>query len=82
MAFATYRALSAAAHQQTRMRVSCCWALEKQRVDICELVHEVLDELRASESGRELDIRVGELPPGLADRAFLRRATFTFTLPG
>jgi two-component system sensor histidine kinase/response regulator len=47
--------------------------LQKQRVDICELVYEVLDELRATEPGRELDIRVGELPPGMADRAFVRQ---------
>jgi signal transduction histidine kinase len=47
--------------------------LEKQRVDICELVHEVLDELRAAEPDRELDIRIGELPPGMADRAFIRQ---------
>ncbi len=47
--------------------------LEKQRVDICELVYEVLDELRAAEPARELDIRVGEVPPGMADRALLRQ---------
>jgi signal transduction histidine kinase len=50
--------------------------LDKQRVDICELVHEVLDELRATEPSRELDIRIGELPPGMADRAFIKQVLF------
>src|SRR6185312_6176342 len=47
--------------------------LRKQPVDMRGLVQEVAGELRAAEATRELDIRVGELPPVEADPSLLRQ---------
>jgi two-component system, sensor histidine kinase and response regulator len=47
--------------------------LSKHPVDIRGLVREVVDELRAAEPERQLEIRIGELPPAEADPSLLRQ---------
>jgi signal transduction histidine kinase len=47
--------------------------LSKHPVDIRGLVLEVVEELRAAESARQLEIRIGELPPAEADPSLLRQ---------
>ena len=47
--------------------------LQKQPVDMLGLVQEVARELRSAEATRELDIRIGELPPVQADPSLLRQ---------
>ena len=47
--------------------------LSKHPVDIRGLVQEVVDELRAAEAARQLEIRIGELPAAEADPSLLRQ---------
>jgi two-component system, sensor histidine kinase and response regulator len=47
--------------------------LQKQTVEMRDLVQAVAGELRAIEAARELDIRIGELPPAQADPSLLRQ---------
>lgn len=47
--------------------------LSKRRVEPAALVREVLEELAHEHQGREVDLRVGELPPCWADRALLKQ---------
>jgi hypothetical protein len=47
--------------------------LRKQPVDMRVLVQKVAGELRAAETARQLDIRIGELPPVEADPSLLRQ---------
>jgi hypothetical protein len=47
--------------------------LQKQPVDMLGLVQQVAGELRAGEATREVDIRIGELPPAQADLSLLRQ---------
>ena len=47
--------------------------LQKQPVDMRGLVQEIAGELRAAEVAREVDIRIGELPPAEADPSLLRQ---------
>ncbi|HUA23242.1 MAG TPA: response regulator [Steroidobacteraceae bacterium] len=47
--------------------------LSKHPVDIRGLVQQVVDELRAGEPARQLEIRIGELPPAEADPSLLRQ---------
>ena len=47
--------------------------LQKQPVDVLGLVRQVAGELRAAEATREVDIRIGELPPVQADPSLLRQ---------
>jgi two-component system, sensor histidine kinase and response regulator len=47
--------------------------LSKHPVDIRALVQEVVDELRAAEPARQLEIRIGELPAAEADPSLLRQ---------
>jgi signal transduction histidine kinase len=61
-------------------------ALFKRQVDISALVREVLDELQREQRGRQIDIRVGDLPgcvgdPGLLKQVFanLLSNAFKFT---
>lgn len=47
--------------------------LQKRSVDMRSLVQEVVDELRAAEGARTLEIRIGELPAVQADPSLLRQ---------
>jgi two-component system, sensor histidine kinase and response regulator len=47
--------------------------LQKRSVDMRSLVEEVAGELRAAEPARDLEIRIGELPPVQADPSLLRQ---------
>jgi DNA-binding response OmpR family regulator len=47
--------------------------LNKQSVEIAELVHETLRELRAESSGRAVKLMIGDLPSAVADRALLKQ---------
>jgi hypothetical protein len=47
--------------------------LSKHPVDIRGLVQQVVDELRAAEPVRQVDIRIGELPAAEADPSLLRQ---------
>lgn len=47
--------------------------LHRQRVDVKELVRQVLEDLNAREDGRQLEIRIGELPPCQADPLLLKQ---------
>jgi len=47
--------------------------LQKQPVDMRALVQEVAGELRATDTSRQLDISIGELPPVDADPSLLRQ---------
>jgi hypothetical protein len=48
-------------------------ALSKRAIDVAALVQEVVDDLRREQAGRDVDIRVGELPAATADRALLKQ---------
>lgn len=48
-------------------------SLNRQPVDIANLVEEVLRELRSETAGRTMDLRVGDLPTAIADRALLKQ---------
>lgn len=47
--------------------------LQKRTVDMRSLVQEVVGALRAGETARDLDIRIGELPSAQADPSLLRQ---------
>jgi len=47
--------------------------LNKQMVDTTTLVRHTLDELDPEKEGREVDIRIGDLPPCQADPALLKQ---------
>ncbi len=47
--------------------------LSKQQIQTDRLVHSVLEDLRAEQEGRRIDLRLGKLPPCLADPALLRQ---------
>jgi two-component system sensor histidine kinase/response regulator len=47
--------------------------LRKRSVDVRSLVQEVVDELRATETTRQVDISVGDLPVAQADPSLLRQ---------
>ncbi len=47
--------------------------LHMQRVDVNELVRQVLEELRLQVEGRQLEIRISELLPSQADRVLLKQ---------
>ena len=47
--------------------------LQKQPVDMRGLVQEIAGELRAAEATRDVEIRIGELPPAQADPSLLRQ---------
>jgi light-regulated signal transduction histidine kinase (bacteriophytochrome) len=48
-------------------------SLRKQNVNSGELVAGVLNDLRAQNEGRQIDVRVGELPECSADRSLLKQ---------
>jgi len=48
-------------------------ALKLQTVDVAALVGEVVDELRQAAPARAVDVRIGELPPAVADASLLRQ---------
>jgi light-regulated signal transduction histidine kinase (bacteriophytochrome) len=48
-------------------------ALEKRTVDTTLLVNECLGELAAARAGRQVEIRLGALPPCEADRSLLKQ---------
>src|ERR1035437_9631934 len=48
-------------------------ALEKRTVDTAGLVNECLGELAAARAGRQVEIRLGALPPCEADRSLLKQ---------
>jgi len=47
--------------------------VNKQEVDTGKLVRDVLEELRPQQEGRDLDLRVGDLPPCQGDAALLKQ---------
>jgi signal transduction histidine kinase len=47
--------------------------LHRQRVDVNELVRQVLEDLHAQEEGRKLEITIGELPACQADPVLLKQ---------
>ncbi|MBI2939286.1 MAG: MEDS domain-containing protein [Chloroflexi bacterium] len=47
--------------------------LNKQTVELSDLVRQVLEDLRAEREGRRVEVRVGDLPPCQADPALLRQ---------
>ncbi len=47
--------------------------LKKRSVDTLRLVSEVLTELDPQRDGREIDVRIGELPPCMGDPALLKQ---------
>ncbi len=47
--------------------------LKKRSVDTLSLVTEVLSELDSQREGREIEVRIGELPPCMGDRALLKQ---------
>ncbi|MBI5566011.1 MAG: PAS domain S-box protein, partial [Chloroflexi bacterium] len=47
--------------------------LNKQPVDLTALITQVLDDLRAAEGDRSIEITIGDLPPGQADLALLKQ---------
>jgi signal transduction histidine kinase len=46
--------------------------LTKQEIEPVELITEVLQELRSEQEGRQIEIKIGELPPCYADPALLK----------
>jgi PAS domain S-box-containing protein len=48
--------------------------MNKQKVDTGNLVRAVLDDLSLYRKDREIDLRIGELPPCMGDPALLRQA--------
>lgn len=48
-------------------------SLQKQKVDLSDLVRQVLNELQSEQEGREVEILIGELPEVQADAALLSR---------
>lgn len=51
-------------------------SLSKRPVDMAQLIQDCLKELGDERDGREVEVRVGELPPALADRSLLKQACF------
>jgi len=47
--------------------------LNRQNVDLSKLVQNALDELKPQREGRELEVRIGNLPPCHADPALLKQ---------
>ncbi len=47
--------------------------LHRQRVDMSELVRQVLEELRAQREGRKIETRISDLPPCQADPLLLKQ---------
>jgi signal transduction histidine kinase len=47
--------------------------LAKQIVKMTDLVHEVVRELQAGELGRNVNVEIGQLPDGAADRALFKQ---------
>jgi hypothetical protein len=47
--------------------------LTQQQVDVAELVHDVLKQLRAQDPGRSVHVEVGQLPEVVGDGALLRQ---------
>jgi len=47
--------------------------LARQTVNVSQLFHEVLDELQSEHAGRNVEIRVGDLPDCRGDRSLLRQ---------
>jgi PAS domain S-box-containing protein len=48
-------------------------ALASSEVDMTDLAHEALHETVAAESGRNVEVRIGQLPPALGDRLLFRQ---------
>ncbi len=49
-------------------------SLQKRKVDVTGLVHQVLDELKAGQGEeRQVEVEMSQLPPGLADPALLKQ---------
>lgn len=46
--------------------------MHRQKVDVTSLAHKTVDELRAAEPGRQIEIVIGELPEAQADFDLLR----------
>jgi len=47
--------------------------LNKHSVDMAKLVRDTLEELKGERYGRQIDVKVGDLPPCLGDRALLKQ---------
>jgi PAS domain S-box-containing protein len=47
--------------------------LQKQKVNNDKLVRSVIDDLNAQQTGRQIDLRVGELPESVGDPALLKQ---------
>jgi signal transduction histidine kinase len=47
--------------------------LHRQKVDVNELVHRVMEDLHAQEEGRKIEFRIGDLPPCHADPILLKQ---------
>jgi len=56
-----------------RLSSSAHLAIEPVPVDIAQLVHGVLDELRADQPQRQVDLRIGMLPAARGDAGLLRQ---------
>ncbi len=50
--------------------------LEKRTVETAQMVHQVMSDLQAQESGRKMEITIGDLPDCQADPALLRQVWF------
>jgi len=48
-------------------------ALASSEVDMTDLAHEALHETAAAESDRNVEVRIGQLPPALGDRLLFRQ---------
>src|SRR5206468_12493607 len=62
--------------------------LSKQPVDVSDLVQKVLDDLRSQQPGRQIQIKLGDLPDSVADPSLLKQVfvnllsnAFKFTRP-
>jgi len=47
--------------------------VNKQEVNVAKLVNDVLEELAMQREGREIDVRIGELPPYQGDPALIKQ---------
>jgi signal transduction histidine kinase len=50
--------------------------LNKQKINTSRLVRSVLEDLRDQQTGRRIELRIGELPACLGDQALLRQVWF------